>query len=193
MGDNINSNDYNQNQQQNNNNVNQSENQPNANMQSGNQQQPYQQSVNGQTQSGNQQQGYQQNNQQPYPQYQQPQYNGQSQYNGQQQYQYQQNNNQYNQPSNKGMAVASMVCGIVGLCLSCCFWYVALPASIVGLILGIISIKNNAGGRGMAIAGVVTSGITVVLALLVIFSCSSMYNQILNEIKNEIGGDSFYY
>jgi hypothetical protein len=166
MGDNNNSNDYNQNQQQNNNNANQTENQPYDNMQPANQQQ------------------YQ---------YQQPQYNGQSQYNGQQQYQYQQNYNQYRQPGNKGMAVASMVCGIVGLCLSCCFWYVALPASIVGLILGIISLKNNEGGRGMAIAGVVTSSITVILALLVVFSCSAMYNQVLNEIKNEISGDSFYY
>jgi hypothetical protein len=82
------------------------------------------------------------------------------------------------------MAIASMVCGIVSLCLSCCLWYVALPAAVVGLVLGIITIRNGGNGRGMAIAGIVTSAITAVLAILVIAGCSAIYTELLNEINN---------
>lgn len=82
------------------------------------------------------------------------------------------------------MAVASMVCGIVSLLLVCCFWYVALPAGIVGLILGILSIRGGASGKGMAVAGVVTSGITLLLSILVIIGCAAFADQIRNELSN---------
>ena len=162
------------------------------NSQTGHQQQGYQ--------GAQYQQGYQQNNQQnsqQYYQYQQPQYKGQSQYNGQHQYQgsnygYQPYGNNYNQQG-KGVAIASMVCGIVSLCLCCCFYYVSLPAAIVGLILGIVSLKKNYAGRGMAIAGVVTSSITIFLAILMMVGCSALYSRLLNEMTNSIYNDSFYY
>ncbi len=56
-----------------------------------------------------------------------------------------------------GLAIASMVLGIVALCLSCCFYYVSIPCAVVGLILAAVSLKGNKGGKGMAIAGLVTS------------------------------------
>jgi len=50
------------------------------------------------------------------------------------------------------MAVASLVLGIVSLCFSCCC-LIGLPASIVGLVLGIKGLDSRQ--RGLAIAGIV--------------------------------------
>ncbi len=106
------------------------------------------------------------NDQYQCPQYIQPQYKGQSQY--------QQPYNQYQMPSqpNYGMAVASMICGIVSIIFNCCLWYISLPAAIVSFILGILSIKNKYGGKGMAIAGIVLSSIVLFAFVLFIIGCS---------------------
>ncbi len=117
-------------------------------------------------------------NQQPVnelPLYQQPQ-NEQPQYQQPEstQNQYQQTYQQYQEPvqaKNNGMAIGSMICGIISLLLSCCFWYVALPVAIAGIVLGILVIKNKKGGKGMAIAGLVLSGITVIIAILALIAC----------------------
>ena len=60
-------------------------------------------------------------------------------------------------------AIVSMVLGIVFIPL-CCLCFVALPASIVGLVLGILSRKNNEPGGGMAIAGIVLCSIAIALS-----------------------------
>ena len=66
----------------------------------------------------------------------------------------------------KGMAIASMVLGIVSLVFFC-VWYISAVAAIVGLVLGIISLRGDKLGRGMAVAGIVTSAIG--LALMILF------------------------
>jgi len=61
------------------------------------------------------------------------------------------------------MAVASLVLGIVSLIA----WFIpllGLPISIVGLVLGIKSVKSEK--RGMAIAGIVMSSIGLVLTII---------------------------
>ena len=63
-----------------------------------------------------------------------------------------------------GLGIASMVLGILAL-VTCCCWYICGPLAAIGLILGIIGIKSES-GKGMAIAGVVCSGI----ALLILFA-----------------------
>jgi hypothetical protein len=130
-----------------------------------------------------QQQQYQQ------PQYQQTQYqqSGQSQNQGQyQQYQ------QYQQPlqprKDNGMAIASMVCGIVSFVISCCLYYLALPLAIVSIVLAIMVLKNNKDGKGMAIAGLVLSGLTVLIALLAIIGCAAIAGNedFINEIYEKL-------
>lgn len=74
-------------------------------------------------------------------------------------------------PLPTGMAVAAMVCGIVGLVLSLCGgWTIAL--SIVGIVLGAMSVRKanrgQAGGRGMALAGIITGAIGVAISSIVI-------------------------
>ena len=74
----------------------------------------------------------------------------------------------YNQPasSGKGMAIASMVLGIVSI-PGICFWIVGLPCAIVGLILGILYNKKNEHSP-MATAGIVCSIIAIALLVLVL-------------------------
>jgi len=70
------------------------------------------------------------------------------------------------QQQNKGMAVASMVLGIISF-VFCWLIYVGGPLAVLGLVLGIVSRKKNDGGRGMAIAGITLSAVS--LGLMIIF------------------------
>jgi len=70
-----------------------------------------------------------------------------------------------------GLAVASMVLGIISLVLFC-VWYIAIPCAIVGLVLGLIAgakaTRGEASGGGMAKAGIICSIIAIVLAILLV-------------------------
>ena len=93
----------------------------------------------------------------------------------------------YNQPasSGKGMAIASMVLGIVSI-PGICFWIVGLPCAIVGLILGILYNKKNEHSP-MATAGIVCSIITIALLVLVLI----LY--IVGAVSLSSLGYSYYY
>ncbi len=65
----------------------------------------------------------------------------------------------------KGMAIASLICGILSLLL-CCFSYVGLVLGIVAIVLGIISKKKTENGKGMALAGIITGSIGGAIALI---------------------------
>ncbi|MCI5803251.1 MAG: DUF4190 domain-containing protein [Lachnoclostridium sp.] len=81
----------------------------------------------------------------------------------------------YNQPQGgSGMAVASMVCGILSLVLSCCIPYVPFVLALIGVILGGVSLHAHNAGRGMAIAGLVTSIISLVPAVIVVAMGASL-------------------
>ena len=140
----------------------------------------------GNQQANGQPHGYQQNTGQY--QYRQPQYSGQSQGNIYQPYGHQYDYHQNIQPESKGLAIASMVLGIVSLCMACVY-YISFPGAIVGLVLGLVSLKKKAGGREMAIAGIVTSIITISLILLFVLglmSCIGYTSRIYGDIMNNI-------
>lgn len=63
---------------------------------------------------------------------------------------------------NKGMSIASLVLGIVGL-IAWIIPIIGFPVIIAGLILGIIGIQK--GGKGMAVAGITLCIITFVLTI----------------------------
>ena len=89
---------------------------------------------------------------------------------------YQQNiQNPYQAPpeGSVGMAVASMVLGIVGFLISCCFYPVTIIMAVVGLILGAVAIKKGPAGKGMAVTGIVLSIISLAFAVLVIILAAS--------------------
>ncbi|MBQ8296432.1 MAG: DUF4190 domain-containing protein [Ruminococcus sp.] len=70
------------------------------------------------------------------------------------------------QPSNKGkigFAVTSLVLGLIGLLCCCCgLGFIAAPLS---LIFGIIALVKRHGGKGMAIAGIVISAVSLLASI----------------------------
>ncbi len=65
-----------------------------------------------------------------------------------------------------GLAVTSMVCGIVSLLgCPCCIAPLGIVIGTVAVVLGAISLAKKRGGRGMAIAGVVTGAVGIVISL----------------------------
>lgn len=87
--------------------------------------------------------------------------------------------NNYQSPApmqqKNGMAIASLVLGIVAFVLSC-FPIVGLVGGVVGLVLGIMGLKNagpSANGKGMAIAGIILSALGLVGAIIwMVFSAA---------------------
>ena len=65
----------------------------------------------------------------------------------------------------KGLAIASMVIGIISLLISCCYGGFL---GVIALILGIISLATRRNGKGMAIAGVITSVIAIIITVVAI-------------------------
>jgi hypothetical protein len=63
----------------------------------------------------------------------------------------------------RGMAIASLVLGILSLCGSI-FWFCSGPLAIVGIILGVLSLKSSA--RSMALAGIILSAIGIILSIV---------------------------
>lgn len=71
------------------------------------------------------------------------------------------------QPSH-GMAVASLVLGILGVVfctLICCFYYVGIALSVIGLVLAVMA-KKNGNDEGICKAGLILSIIGVVFGVL---------------------------
>lgn len=81
------------------------------------------------------------------------------------------NNQQFNQQpprqGGSGMAIAAMVLGICSIVFSC-IWYLSPILAIVGIVLAVVSLKQERPGRGMAIAGLITSIIGIILAIVFI-------------------------
>lgn len=111
------------------------------------------------------------------PQPQDPNYQQQPQAPNQQNYQQAPQQVAYPQPAygppppspGKGMNIASMVLGIVSLVFSFCLYYLSIPMSIVGLVLGLIGTskaKNAGQPKGMGTAGVVMNIITLGIGIL---------------------------
>lgn len=87
-----------------------------------------------------------------------------------------QENNDYEVKNNEGkcrnygLAVASMVCGIVSIVFFC-LWYVALIVAALAIIFGIIVLVTNPGprkGKGMAIAGIICGSLAILIALVAV-------------------------
>lgn len=115
----------------------------------------------------NQQSEYQQ------PEYQQPQYQQPTNtppYNNQNTYGSWDNNNAPKE--GKGLAIASMVLGIVGI-LSVCV-IIGGPIGLVGLVLGIVALVKGTSGPGFAVAGIVLSALTVIAFIFILIGFASM-------------------
>ncbi len=89
---------------------------------------------------------------------------------------------------NIGFAIASLVCGIISL-LCCCLGLFSAVLAIAAIVLGIITLCFKYDGKGMAIAGIATGGVAIVIVVFsLIISGTSVYNDLLYEFADE-----FYY
>jgi len=105
-------------------------------------------------------------------------------------------NETYNTPANpetpqggKGFAIASMVLGITSV-VCCCCYFLSLPCGILGLVFGIVNLAQKRPGRSMALAGVITSGVALVLT--VIFILFSLYIFTENPQNGNVFWESFW-
>ena len=146
------------------------------------QQSNYNQQPGNQQQSGyNQQQGYQQGYQQPY--------GGQNQYTQNSGYAepvFQQESHSTVSAESGGFGIASMICGIIAL-LTCCLWCLCIPLAVVSIVLGILQLQKGT-AKGMAIAGIVCSGIALVLLIILTvwgsyLRTSGAYYDIMRELQ----------
>lgn len=75
-------------------------------------------------------------------------------------------------PPSQGMAIASMICGIISL-IFCCAWVISAPLALVAIVLGHMAIsKTNADpkqytGKGMARTGQITGYLGLLGAIIV--------------------------
>ena len=85
----------------------------------------------------------------------------------------------------KGLAIASLVLGILSLCGSG-FLFCGGILSIIGIVLGILGINTK--GKAMAIAGIVLSAIGLLLAIVlrVIFR-GAVFNNIWQQFLTNRG------
>lgn len=100
-----------------------------------------------------------------------------------------------NQPEKKnGLGIASMVLGILSLLLACCCYYLGIILGIASIILGILSMRKQEATKGFAIAGIITGGLGLVFAIVIIIIQISMvnsgaYEDIMTKFYNELGID----
>ena len=73
-----------------------------------------------------------------------------------------------------GLSIASMVLGILSLVFSCLG--VGWILGIIGLILGIVALFNKNQGRGMAIAGITTSALSIFFIVILLIFGSLNYS-----------------
>lgn len=87
---------------------------------------------------------------------------------------------------NDGFAVAALVLGIIGVVGDCCYG-LGLLLGIPALVFGILSLnrarKRGAGVNGMAIAGVVLGGVSVILGVLFLLSLYANRGEIANYVR----------
>ena len=77
----------------------------------------------------------------------------------------------YQPKPGSGLAIASLVCGILGV-LTGIFIFSGLSLGLAGIVLGIVAlvkVKNGtASGKGMAIGGIVTGALGMIVAVVVL-------------------------
>jgi uncharacterized membrane protein len=63
----------------------------------------------------------------------------------------------------RGLAIASLVLGILSLCGSWTFWCGGI-LSVIGIVLGALGLNSK--GKGMAIAGIILSVLGLILVII---------------------------
>ena len=84
-----------------------------------------------------------------------------------------------NQAGKVGFAIGSLVCGCLSI-LCCCGGCCGFPLSVAAIALGVVCLIKNMDGRGLAIGGIATGGVGVLLQI--IFTIAAYSNDLYSEI-----------
>jgi hypothetical protein len=95
------------------------------------------------------------------------------------------------QKGGKGIAVTSMVLGIVATVFSCCAPYITVLLSIAALVLGIVVLVKQMDGKGMAIAGIALGGVSLIMGALLLAWLIAVFGSIWSEFPWSDGGWSW--
>ncbi|TQK51532.1 uncharacterized protein DUF4190 [Streptomyces sp. SLBN-118] len=99
------------------------------------------------------------------------------------------------QPAN-GMGITAMVLGILSICLFCLYGVVSIVLGALGLIFGILGRKRAQRGEatngGMALAGIITGSIGIVLGLVVVGLLAWGITEAINDERNRDNGYDDY-
>lgn len=92
-------------------------------------------------------------------------------------------NPNYNQGS-AGMSIAGMVLGILSICCCCISYVFAIPA----FIFSIIALAKKKSGKGMAIAGLITSIIGLIFSVIILITniASRPYKEGMEDFMNNV-------
>ena len=94
---------------------------------------------------------------------------------------------------NNGMAIGSLICGIVGILLCCCCGIGAI-VGIVGLVLAILSRKPNGGKfSGLAIGGLVCSIVAIVFSSGYLIYYFAVGGAAMSDWESILNSYGYYY
>jgi len=89
-----------------------------------------------------------------------------------------------------GIAIASLVCGIIGLVLCCAAPGVSLLLSVPGLVLGLLAIYSSGApqavrdaSRPFAIAGIITGAVGVVAGVIAAVFVGAVLSQFIHQVS----------
>ncbi len=78
------------------------------------------------------------------------------------------------------MAIIAIVAGVLAI-LASCLWFIAAPLGIAAIVLGVLgrgkAKRGEAGGGGLAMAGIITGAIGLVLTVVLTLVGVSILNQ----------------
>ena len=77
------------------------------------------------------------------------------------------------QQKTSGLAIASMVLGIISLCCSC-FGWIGIICGVLAVIMSGIALAGHKAGKGMAVAGLVCGIIALIPSIIVIATVGSI-------------------
>ena len=80
----------------------------------------------------------------------------------------------------KGLAISSLVLGIVGVVFSWFVPFIGIVGGIVGLILGILARKKGQ-PKGMSLTGIILSAVAIVLAIIAIIVVAMVIGSALSD------------
>ena len=75
-------------------------------------------------------------------------------------------------PKSGGLALGSLVCGIISIL---CFWsIITILVAIIGVVLGIVNVAQGQSNKGLAIAGIITGCLAIILTIAFLFFLAAL-------------------